>query len=257
MRFPALLLAAFAAGAAPAEAGPFSLEYGISFLGLPLGSATIKGAVEASSYRVDVSARLSGIAGSFTGGRGAGQASGAIQGSRQVSPQAFSVTAASSKESRTVRMSLPGGIVQASAIEPPLDPRPDRIPVTDAHKRGVIDPISALLMPVPAGASDTSAACNRTIPIYDGAARYDIAMSYQSAKPVKVPGYEGPAVVCAVRYVPISGHRPNRRPTQFMAENKDIFVWLVPIPGTAMMIPYRISVKTMIGTTVIEASKVE
>ena len=34
-------------------------------------------------------------------------------------------------------------------IEPPLDEKPDRVPLKDAHKRGVVDPVSALLMPAP------------------------------------------------------------------------------------------------------------
>jgi hypothetical protein len=39
-----------------------------------------------------------------------------------------------------------------------------------------------------------------------------------------------------------------------MAENKEISVWLAPVAGTNVTVPVRISVKTMIGTAVIEAS---
>jgi hypothetical protein len=39
-----------------------------------------------------------------------------------------------------------------------------------------------------------------------------------------------------------------------MAENKDITTWLAPVAGTDVMVPVRISVKTMVGTAVIEAS---
>jgi hypothetical protein len=243
-------------GGGLAHAANFEIDYGISLLGLPLGSASVKGVVDPTAYKVDVTSRLNGLVGAFTGGRGGGSAAGGIANNRII-PATFAVTAASSSEQRTVRVSLPGGNVTASAIEPPIDIKPDRVPVTDAHKRGIVDPITALLMPVPVGAADQSAACNRTIPIFDGAARYDIRLSYASAKQVSTAGYKGVAVVCAVRYVPISGHRSQRKATQFMADNRDIQLWLVPIAGTSMMAPYRIAVKTMIGTTVIEASRFE
>jgi hypothetical protein len=242
--------------AAPARAAEFSADYGISLLGLPLGSANVKGVVDTGGYKIDMTSRLGGLAGAFTGGKGGGSASGGFSNGRIV-PSAFAVTAASSSEQRTVRISLPGGNVAATSIEPPLDDKADRVPVLDGHKRGIVDPLSALLMPVPAGAADQSAACNRTIPIFDGAARYDIRMSYSAARQIRTSGYTGTAVICSVRYVPISGHRSQRKATKFMAENRDISVWLVPVGSTAMMVPYRVSVRTMIGTAVIEASRFE
>jgi hypothetical protein len=252
-----LAFAMVAAGvAATVQAADFEADYGISLLGLPLGSANIKGVVNPSGYKIDMTSRLSGLAGAFTGGKGGGSASGGVSNGRIV-PSAFAVTAASSSETRTVRVSLPGGNVAAASIEPPLDEKIDRVPVLDAHRRGIVDPISALLMPVPASAADQSAACNRTIPIYDGAARYDIRMSFSGARQVTTNGYSGPAMICAVRYVPISGHRSERKSVKFMAENRDISVWLVPVGGTSMMVPYRVSVKTMLGNAVIEASRFE
>ena len=40
-----------------------------------------------------------------------------------------------------------------------------------------------------------------------------------------------------------------------MAENRDIEVWLAPVNATHVALPYRISVKTMSGTAVVEASE--
>ena len=137
-------------------------------------------------------------------------------------------------------------------IEPPIDEKPDRVPLNDSHKRNIVDPLSAFLMPVNGKGKD--GACNRTLPIFDGAARYDIKLSYAGTRDVAMEGYSGPVVICQARYVPIAGHRSMRPSTKFMAENKDISAWLAPVAGTNMMMPVRISVKTMIGTAVIEAS---
>jgi len=61
-------------------------------------------------------------------------------------------------------------------------------------------------------------------------------------------------VVCSVRYKPVAGHRPSRYTVQYMVENKDMFVWLVPIEGTRLMAPFKVTVATMIGTALFEAT---
>ena len=73
---------------------------------------------------------------------------------------------------------------------------------------------------------------------------------------VKARGYSGEVAVCSARYKPVSGHRPNRQSTKFMADNKNIEVWLMPIEGARALAPYRISVATMVGSVVIEATNV-
>jgi hypothetical protein len=73
---------------------------------------------------------------------------------------------------------------------------------------------------------------------------------------VQAKGYSGPVAVCNARYTPIAGHR-NRKPVQFMAENRDMQVWLAPIGDSRVLAPFRISVATMVGQTVIEASDFE
>jgi hypothetical protein len=99
------------------------------------------------------------------------------------------------------------------------------------------------------------AACNRKNPIFDGYTRIDVVLTYVGERSAKTKGYEGPVAVCAARYVPISGHRRDRPATKFMADNKDLEVWLAPIASDHVLIPFRISVRTMIGTTVVEASE--
>jgi hypothetical protein len=76
----------------------------------------------------------------------------------------------------------------------------ERIKVTDAHKRGVIDPLTAVLLPAPKGLHPDS--CKRTIPIYDGRDRYDLVLDYKT-KYQKRGRPEGlfrwrPHVLCAV-----------------------------------------------------------
>jgi hypothetical protein len=100
------------------------------------------------------------------------------------------------------------------------------------------------------------AACNRTLPVFDGYTRFDIQLSFAGMRVVKAKGYSGEVAVCSARYKPVSGHRPNRQSTKFMADNKNMEVWLMPIEGARALAPYRISVATMVGSVVIEAANV-
>ena len=62
-------------------------------------------------------------------------------------------------------MSLNSGNVKAVEIFPPFEDKEGRIPVTEANKRNIVDPMSALIMPVPEGESLVGpAACNRSDP---------------------------------------------------------------------------------------------
>jgi hypothetical protein len=152
-------------------------------------------------------------------------------------------------------MGLSSGNVAALDIAPPLEAKADRVPLRDAHKRGVVDPVSALLMPAAAANPLDPANCDRTIPVFDGAARFDIVLTYGETRTVEKSGYKGPVIVCNARYVPIAGHRSTRPSTKFMEENKDMQVWLAPVAGTRMLLPLRIAVRTMIGMSVVEASQ--
>lgn len=248
--FLATAITSVAVSAVPAQAASLDARYDVSLLGLTLGTAGLAGTIDGANYKLDMVAKLTGLVGGVTGGRGSGAATGALVGGK-LSPKTFAVSSASSSESRTVRMALADNTVAGVDIEPPIDEKPDRVPLNDSHRRSIIDPLSAFIMPVSGKGKD---ACNRTLPIFDGAARYDIKLTNAGTRNVKLDGYSGPVAVCQARYVPIAGHRALRPSTKFMAENKDITAWLAPVAGTDVMVPVRISVKTMVGTAVIEAS---
>jgi hypothetical protein len=190
----------------------------------------------------------------LTGGKGAATASGSLVGA-QPQPAAFAVTSRSSSDERTVRMGLAGGNVSAVEVNPPVDEKPDRVALKDSDKRGVIDPLSALLMPVASGKGPADPAnCNRTLPVFDGAARFNVVLSYGETRNAETGGYKGKVLVCNARYVPIAGHRALRPATKFMESNKDMSVWLAPVEGQKVLVPVRIAVRTMVGMSVVEAS---
>jgi hypothetical protein len=152
-------------------------------------------------------------------------------------------------------MSLDAGNVKAVEIFPPFEDKEGRVPVTAANKRNILDPATAaLIMAVPEGQPLVGpAACNRTIPVYDGYVRFDVTLHYVGVRNVAVDGYSGPVSVCALRYMPVSGHKRDSKSTKFMAENRDIEAWLAPIERAHIVVPVHVALMTLAGTAVIDA----
>jgi hypothetical protein len=247
-----LLLSLAAVGA---RAEMLRATYNVSLIGLPIGVANVNATLTPTSYTIAASARLSGLATMISRSRGASTGQGAIIGNRII-PASFATTASNASMTRTIRMSLAANAVTGVDISPPFEDKPDRIPLSDKDTHGIVDPVGAFVIPGPAkGPMVGPASCDRTIPIFDGYTRFDVNLSYVGQREVSAKGYNGPVAVCAVRYVPIAGHRKDRPATKFMADNKDLEVWLAPIDGTRLLMPFRVSARTMIGTTVIEASE--
>jgi len=247
-------LAGMAAQAQAQAAQTLKVNYNLSLAGLPLGKADLSSTFKGPQYELQGSVKLSGLVRMVTGGKGAGTASGTIEGS-QLQPKGFAVTSKTSGEQRTVRMAIEDGNVAEAEITPPVEPKEDRVPVKEADKKGVVDPLSALIMPAVASKSLTDEAnCNRTIPVFDGAARQNIVLSYAGTKTIEVPGYSGPVLVCNIRWIPVSGHRTGRPAVKFMQENKDMNVWLAPVEGQRVLFPIKIAVRTMIGMGELEAA---
>ncbi|WP_375460446.1 DUF3108 domain-containing protein [uncultured Enterovirga sp.] len=249
------LLAAALALSPAAEAVSLKVDYKITLGGLVLGNADFNGTFEDARYDMRVNGQLTGLAGAFSGGsRGAASARGAVAGTRVVSA-GFSATGRSSSSERTVQLGIAGGNVTGIEINPPFEDRGEyRVPLTEASKRGILDPLSGMVAVAQNPAKPVEAAnCNRTVPVFDGTQRFNVILSYSDTRLVRKPGYTGNVLVCSARYVPVAGHRPERPSVKFMEETRDISVWLAPVEGTRILAPIRILVPTMLGVSVVEA----
>ena len=175
----AIVSAAFIVAVAPsARAENFHAHYSVSLIGLPIGAATADAAIGQSAYKIDFSVKLTGLAAMVSSAKAALASSGSVNHG-VVTPLTYATTSANSRETRTLRMALNGGSVRAVEYSPPWeDKSPDRVPLTEADKRNIIDPLSAFIMPVPAADLVGPSACNRTVPVYDGYTRFDVTLSF-------------------------------------------------------------------------------
>jgi len=254
-RISAAAFAALICLGGAARADTWRATYNVSLLGLDIGRAEIGGTISATQYHIEGSAKIAGLASLLSSARGAASGSGAIEAGR-VLPATFATTAANSRMTRTVRMALAGGDVTGVEIAPPIDDKPGRIPLRAQDKRDIIDPLGAILAPVAAREPLIGpAACNRSVPIFDGYTRFDIRLAYVGERHAIAKGYNGPVVVCSARYIPVAGHNPDRPAVKFMIDNREMEVWFAPIESAHLLVPFRASVLTMIGTAVVEASE--
>ncbi len=155
-----------------------------------------------------------------------------------------------------MHITLLNGNIKDFGIEPVPPVDPDRIVVTDAHKKGVLDPMSSTLVRVP-GTGDvvTPEACRAGAAVFDGRLRYELKLDYKRMETVKAEkGYHGPAVVCALYFTPIAGYIPDRPVIKYLAAARNIEVALVPIAGTRYLVPFRTVIPTPLGTAVLEAT---
>jgi Protein of unknown function (DUF3108) len=158
-----------------------------------------------------------------------------------------------------VRMVLRDGLVSEVEAKPPIPASLDRVPVTAADLRGAMDPLTAGLVPV-LGTGDVlaPAACQRTLPIFDGTHRFDMALSFKRLDMIKAEaGYQGPGVVCGMTYRPIAGYNTGAFRINYLKNARDMEMWLAPIAGTRLLAMFRISIPTMLGLAVLGATRFE
>ncbi|MDO8534361.1 MAG: DUF3108 domain-containing protein [Xanthobacteraceae bacterium] len=253
------LVAAFAfltaASMSATAEGRLEARYAVSITGIPIGQGALMLDLNDIGYTAAGSATVIGLLKLISPGKGSAAARGNFVDGK-LSPVTYSLNSESGERWEEIRMGLAAGTVRELSIMPPKPLPADRIPVTDEHRKGVIDPMSAMIMPVAGSGNLVNAdACNRTLSIYDGRVRYDLVMNYERTESAKdVKGYSGPLIVCRVAYRPVAGHRPNRLQIKYMVENENIFAWLAPVAGTRALVPVRVSIGTMIGTLVVQAT---
>lgn len=236
--------------------GKLDAQYDVTLAGLLIGRGNWVIDIGDDHYIASANGKTTGLLRIFADGEGSTASRGAVSHGNLV-PASYSSSITTDKKTEELRITLAGGNVKTSVIDPPSPPQPDRIPVTDAHRHGVVDPMSGALSHVVGSAELLGpAACSRKVSVFDGRMRYDLKLAYKRMETVKADkGYAGPAVVCALYFVPIAGYVPQRKAIRYLVAQRDMEAWLVPIAGTRVMVPFRFSVPTPLGLGVLQATE--
>jgi hypothetical protein len=239
-------------------AGAFLLveaQYEATLVGIVVGKGTWTIEINDDQYTAAAQGGTTGLLKSFAQGYGTSFAQGRVVNGALV-PVGYNATTTTSKKTEAIHITLQNGNVREFGIDPEPLVDPDRIPVTDAHKRGVFDPMTASLVRVSGNGDPVGPdACRNSAAVFDGRMRYDLKLDFKRMEMVKADrGYHGPAVVCAIYFAPIAGFIPDRPVIKYLAGARNIEITLVPIAGTRILVPFRMVIPTPIGTAMLEAT---
>jgi len=256
------LLGSLAAGAllwlspqAASAQGRLDAHYEASLSGIPVGKGSWAIEIGDDAFSAAAQGGTSGLLKAFSGGTGSGASQGRVVNGSLVA-NAYTATTNTSKKSETIRLVLANGGVKDFSIEPEPPVDADRIVVTDAHRKNVLDPMTGSMIRVPGNGDVLSPdACRTGTGIFDGRLRYDLKLDYKRMETVKAErGYHGPAVVCAIYFTAVAGYIPDRPVIKWLASQRNIEIAFVPISGTRILVPFRMIIPTPFGPALLEAT---
>jgi hypothetical protein len=257
----AALLAALVGGPPAHAAGTVTVvaKYEVSIAGVALASIKFSGDIDERGYTLSGrgdSSRLVDLIAKF---EGRGKSAGAFAGA-QVLPASYTLKIKADKLKQSVDMRFTDGAIDKLAVNPALKDSPGRIPVEPSHRVGVIDPLSALILPMTEGTIDGESACDRRLPIFDGRYRYDLVLSYVRTETSPVAGKSKERTslfVCKIKYNPIAGHKPQRKSTRYWQNNEGMEIWLAPVTSARVFVPHRAVMPSRVGPVVLSLSKLD
>jgi hypothetical protein len=241
--FAAGLAAGFSLPASAAVAGHVS--YIVSLGGINIANVDVDLSDKAGRYKLDVSASVAGLGQLVASGTARADSAGRIVGGKLVSDK-FDLATRANGEDFSVRIGYAGGNVASFVVEPPILDNNGRVPIERKHLVGVNDFLAAFVFK---GGGLDKALCNKKMHIFTGVERFDIAMHYagDDVATSQRTGYQGPVVLCAVKYTPVSGHFTTSEMTNYLAQSDRILVWYAPMGETGYFVPYRVLLTTSVG----------
>ncbi len=234
-----------------ASASRITAVYRVDLAGFNLGNFNLTAVFRGDDYEMRGEARFSILQGILYQWYGTTASAGRVT-SAGPQPAMYALSfSEGGKRTEQLRMTFGAGAVTDVQIIPYKMPNPRDIPVTKSQLEGVVDPMSgAFLTAHSENPNGDLNVCNQTLPVFDGRQRFDLVLTPKRAVNVQrsaTSAYTGPAVICRVKFIPIAGYQPDNPGIKLMSETDEIEVWLIPVRGTFMYVPYRIVLPTPVG----------
>src|SRR5690606_23708047 len=161
--------------------------------------------------------------------------------------QRFNLLTRASGEDFTVAITYASGNVSSFKVNPPIVNNIDRVAIERKQLVGNINDMAAAF--VLKGGQLDAKLCDRQLHIFTGVERFNLRLSYakDDTATSKRTGYQGPVVLCSVRYSPISGHYTSSEVTRDLVQKERILTWYAPLATPGYFIPCRALVTTESG----------
>lgn len=220
-------------------------KYVVSLGGINVASVSIGFTDDGANYVVNLGANVSGVGTVVVSGTASAGSSGR-SGSKNLSADNFDLETHSKGRDFVVAVQFAEGNTSGFQVEPPLVNNINRVAIERKHLRGVMDPLGSFILK---GNSLSAELCDRRLKVFTGVERYDIAMSFAQVQTATSnrTGYQGPVVLCKLRYIPISGHFTTSEMTSYLANSDRFLIWYAPLGNSGYFIPYRVLLGTSVG----------
>lgn len=244
----------------PSPFSKVSTVYAIKFSGFNIGTLKYLAKTNGSSFNMKslTHVKLLGGIGSFNWkwtSNNAGRFTSA-----GVRPGEYNVTFTNAGKRQDHSMTFAGRDIRNLKVTPKFKYTREYIKIRDQHMKGVIDPLTAFLQPT-LTRNRSGDPCKQSFSIFDGQRRFDVVMKPKRTQVLKSKArgaYRGKAHVCSARWIPIAGHAPDYSANKYMAANKTIEVYMIPVNGyDDYYAPYYITFQTPFGGVTIRSVYME
>jgi uncharacterized protein DUF3108 len=236
--------------------GRLEAKYEATLAGIPVGKGGWTIDISDDQFSAIAFGGTSGLLKAFTSGSGAASSQGRVVNGVLVSTN-YNATTTTPKYTQAIRMTLSNGNIKDLTFEPEWPSDPNRIPVTETHRRNVFDPMTGSMLRVPGNGDPLGPeACHSAASIFDGRMRYELKLDFKRMETVKAEkGYQGPVVVCAIYFTPIAGYIPDRPVIKYLAGAHNMEIAFAPLLGTRILVPFRLVIPTPLGIAMLEATQ--
>jgi hypothetical protein len=231
-------------------------DFAATLIGLPIGHISWAVDLQENRFKSVAAGSISGFLRLFLDAHGSVAVHGALSSGKPVASK-FQLKLLAGKWSDDIGIVFSGNKAKETVVSASASPSAGYVPLRDADRVNASDPMTALFVYV-AGSGPTTVpqACERTIAVFDGHSRYNLRLNFNRfdmAHPNE--GYNGPVVVCTAKFIPVAGYDPKHFLITYLAAQHDVEIWLAPLVGTRLLVPYRASISTPLGVGVLEATK--
>jgi hypothetical protein len=219
-------------------------EYLVTFLGLPVYTARLRGTLSATRYEITFEAEPQGIARLASNTRVAWETRGAV-GATGYEPHSFRQNNSWRKQTRRIELAFAADTDPVVRVVPPESPgkRP-RVP--EDLRRGTVDPLTAVLAAV--SAEPERAPCDFRARVFEGLRRTDVHLreSGRDTLSIEVPGASSEAAVCLMHFERVAGYEPKS-----FKDNPEPLppakVWVVRVADAKLWLPVRLRFDSRYG----------
>jgi hypothetical protein len=230
--------------------------YKVRFNGFDVGTFEFNSTVQAQTYTLTGNAQLSALLGALTW-KGETRTAGTLAANIP-RPAGYTFDFNGIGKSGSIKIGFSGENVANVSHTPPLQPQTDIVPVRDAHLKGVLDPLSAV-MALARTTTNGGDPCRRKLSIFDGKQRFDLVFTFLREERIveaRPSGQPDMTLVCRIQYVPVAGHKLNEE-TQHMASTSGIEIALRPVPSANLFVPHQITVPIIAGSATLTSHWVQ